>query len=268
MSKILLTSGCSFSECINHHISTWPRHLAKELEQYGYIKHTSSAMGSQGNGLISRGTMYNVIEALKTYDPKDILVGVMWSASHRYDFRCTNPSDLLFVQEKTHNGWIENPTQFVKGAPKNWVILNHHWGADQDGHRNPEAKLFYKHFYDEIGMTIRTLEHILRLQFFLQTKNVPYFFTNAMDYNIVSKALLETENQEFQYLYDQLDLDNYLPVNSEYRWVRENSKRLDLWGPNELKGPWTHPKNEHHKEFVDNVICPFLIKKGIIAVDN
>lgn len=263
MSKILLTSGCSFSECISPHIMTWPKHLFNVLKNYNYNKHISSAMGSQGNGLISRGIMYNVIEALKTYLPEDILVGVMWSGANRYDFRCTDPNDLLFVQEKIHNGWIENPTQFVKDADKNWVILNYSWGADQDGHRNPEAKMYYKYFYDDIGNSIRSIEHILRLQLFLEKKNVNYFFTNYVDENIVRNDL--RNHIEIKYLYDQINFENYLPVVSEFDWCVENIEDKSTWikAGWDKKG-WIHPTTEMHKEFAEKVIYPWLKGKSYV----
>jgi hypothetical protein len=115
MTKLLITSGCSFSECISPAVKTWPKHLAKELIDY---THQSYAMGSQGNGLISRGIVYGVNEALKTHSPEDILVGVMWSGTDRHDFRCTNPKLLHFVSDKVNNGWIENPTSFIKTQTK------------------------------------------------------------------------------------------------------------------------------------------------------
>lgn len=265
MSKVLITSGCSFSECMSTHIDTWPRHLARILDNHGYV-HKSYAMGSQGNGLISRGAMHGAIEALKTNDPKDILVGVMWSGASRYDFRCADPNDLMFVQEKIHNGWIRNPTQFISGAPKNWVILNQHWGDDQDGLRNPEAKMYYKYFYDEIGSSIRSIEHILRLQLFLELKGIPYFFTNYSDQNIVRDKL--KDNVEIKYLYDQINFDKYLPVSSEFRWCYENSKFTHLWPEDWRDHISLHPKTEMHKEFVDQVIVPWLQEKYAGMVFN
>ena len=166
MRKILITSGCSFSECISTHVDTWPRHLHRTLPGY---EHKSYAMGSQGNGLISRGIIYGVIEALKTHRPEDILVGVMWSGANRHDFRCHDINELCFVQDKIHNGWIENPTSFVNDADKNWVILNVNW-ADDGG--NLEAETYYKMFHDQIGHSIYSIEHILRVQYFLQKYNI------------------------------------------------------------------------------------------------
>lgn len=255
MKKLLITSGCSFSECISYATTTWPIHLAKELSGY---EHTSYAMGSQGNGLISRSIIYGVIEALKTHKPEDILVGVMWSGSNRHDFRCTSPSLLHFVSDKVHNGWMENPTSFVKDSTKNWVILNTNWTEN-----NKEALTHYKMFHDEIGSSIYSIEHILKTQWFLQSKNIKYFFTNYMDHNIVVPENIT--HPEIDYLYKQIDTEHYLPVTSQYDWISKNSKYAES-NPEEwniLTGPH-HPTTEMHKEFVDEVIVPWLSERKYI----
>ena len=253
MTKLLITSGCSFSECISPAVKTWPKHLAKELIDY---THQSYAMGSQGNGLISRGIVYGVNEALKTHSPEDILVGVMWSGTDRHDFRCTNPKLLHFVSDKVNNGWIENPTSFIKTQTKHWVILNQGW-ADSP---NKEAEYYYRYFYDDVGSVIATLEHILRVQWFLQQKKVKYFFTTYTDDVFYPNAL---KHVEVEYLYDMLDFNYFLPVSSEHRWVVDNSKYLDLWDRDWRNSPH-HPKNEMHKEFVDQVIIPWLCERKFI----
>lgn len=250
MSKLLITSGCSFSECITPIAGsgTWPIHLAKSLD----YEHISYAMGSQGNGLISRGIIYGVVEALKTYKPEDILVGIMWSGSNRHDFRCYNPKDLQFIRDRTDNGWIENPTSFIKGANKNWVILNINWD------NNKEAEIYYRMFHSEIGSSINSIEHILRTQYFLQKHNIKYFFTDFVDENIVSN--FNKNHREIDYLYNLIDKDFYLPVTSEYTWCVENTKYSHLWN-DPSNTYWEHPKSEMHKEFVDQVILPWLHEK-------
>jgi len=256
MSKLLITSGCSFSECITYIAGsgTWPRHLAKMLDGY---EHISYAMGSQGNGLISRGIIYGVCEALKTHKPEDILVGVMWSGSNRFDYKCEDPKDLHFTQNKVDNGWIENPTSFVKDGKKDWVILNANWTDN-----NVEAETYYRMFHSNIGSSIYSIEHILRTQYFLQKHNVNYFFTDFVDENIVSNFLMK--HPDVSYLYQLIDRDYYLPVSSEFTWVRENTKFSHLWNDPSLSY-WEHPKSEMHKEFVEQVIYPWLIKKKFIS---
>jgi len=263
MSKILITSGCSFSECIGIHTNTWPRHLYNTLQSYNFTKHISSAMGSQGNGLISRGIIYNVSKALEQYHHDDILVGVMWSDSNRMDYRCSNPK-LLSWGTKNTDGWIENPTSFVNNAEKHWVILNHAWI------NNTEAAAYYKNFFDHVGMSIYSIEHILRTQYYLKTKNVKYFFTNFVDNNIIDSESNDAKifKDELDYLFNEIDQSQYLPVNSEHSWLYNHSKTKEQFIKNHMYNNrlsmWIHPNSEQHQEFTDQVILPWLLDKKYI----
>ena len=129
--KILVTSGCSFSECINYDVhgnndnKTWPIYLREQLPG---AEHYSEAMGSQGNGLIVRRVQYRLHELLKTHRPEDILVGIMWTGRDRFEFYFEQP-----IQFTTNiYGWIENPTRVADDAPGGWVILNPHWKHDHN----------------------------------------------------------------------------------------------------------------------------------------
>jgi len=211
-------------------------------------------MGSQGNGLISRNAMHKIITSLDNYKPQDILVGIMWSHSNRFDYRCENPNLLSFGNQNKH-GWMTNPLNFVEGAPKNWVIGNLHWNSI-------EFNTYLKFFHSDIGAAVLSLEHILRLQYFLKFHNIPYFFTNFTDNNIVNKHL--ENNPEVSYLFKQLDYNNYLPVTSEHRWVCENAQDKEEYIKEHKDVIWIHPKTHHHKEFVDGVIYPWLKVKNYI----
>lgn len=269
MSKILITSGCSFSECSSgpvdletwtelHH-ATWPQWLACRLKSHGFHDHVSKAMGSQGNGLISRGTIYAVCQALKTHQPEDILVGVMWSGSSRHDYICENPQWLSFRDNPDPN-WMDNPTGFVDGAEPRWVIMNHDW-------TNTEAATYYSKFHSFTGDTIYSLEHILRTQYFLKSKGVNYFFTNFVDNNIVDfhSEDYRKHQDQIDYLYELIDFNNYLPVSSELTWVHENSiytdSEIHQHGPSHQ---WLHPESQQHREFSDQVIYPYLLDRGYI----
>lgn len=254
MSKVLITSGCSFSECISTHIDTWPRHLFEHLKNHNFSEHISCGMGSQGNGLIGRHAMYKVIQALKSYEPHNILVGIMWSNSDRFDYRCDDPRLLSFGNENKHN-WMTNPLSFVDNAPKNWVIGNLHWNSI-------EFSTYLKFFHSKIGCAILSLEHILRLQYFLKFHNIPYFFTNFVDENIAPKKL--EDNVELSYLFDQLDKNQYLPVTSEHGWLCEYSPTKEQYLKDHNGAFWIHPKTHNHKEFVDGVVYPWLKHKNYI----
>lgn len=258
MNKILITSGCSFSECIDkhpgHHV-TWPKHLSDILEKHGYT-HISCGMRSQGNGMIARHAEYEIIKVLKTHKPQDILVGIMWSGSNRIDYRCPDNSTLSWGDSNPHV-WQINPQSFVDGAEPHWVIGNIHWDSI-------EFSNYYKYYYSDIGGAVNSLEHILRMQYFLKTHNIPYFFTDYVDNNIVPAHL--RNDAEVTYLFDQLDRSQYLPVSSEHRWVYENADEPERteWIASHKLAPWVHPWTNLHKQFVERVIYPYLQTKQYI----
>lgn len=241
MSKLLITGGCSFSECVSSFQHTWPIQLAKIL--HPTWQHKSSAMGSQGNGLISRRIIYRVIEELKTTKPEDMLVGIMWSGPDRHDYYRTG--DIYFDKLQP---WFENPTKFVKDTPGYWVILNGHW--DDTISRN-----YYTNFHEYEGSLIYTLEHILRVQWFLKQHNIKYFMTTY-----TSQVLPDIikSHPEIEYLHKQIDFDKFLPVTGEYDWCID-------YMPNDFPYPNdNHPGIEQHTAFTEQVIIPFLKKKQYI----
>ena len=232
MSKKLITSGCSFSECISPWIETWPKHLARSLPEYD---HVSKAMGSQGNGLISRGIIYEVSKTLENTPAQDILVGIMWSGYDRQDFYLSQPTIDV------HDGYMENPTSFTGSSPR-WVIVNHNW-------RNQYARNWYGGLHDDVGAQIYTYEHVMRTQMFLEKYNVPYFMTTY------TNRVFETQHSihpEVIHLHKLIDWSKFLPVAGEYEWCRDNS---GIPFPVEND---PHPGSAQHLAFVTEVILPFI----------
>ena len=236
--KKLITSGCSFSECITPRIKTWPRHLADQLD----YEHQSFAMGSQGNGLISRSVIYGVGEALKSIKAEDILVGIMWSGPDRHDFFHYNP------HVDYDDGFIENPTSFIPQHKKRWVIINPSW-------RNSYARNYYANLHDFVGARIYTLEHILRTQWFLERHHVPYFMTTFTGEVLHADFCTKPDTA---HLYDMIDHTKFLPVPGEFEWCRDHSG-IEFPIPGD-----PHPGSEQHRLFTQEVIIPFLTAHGYI----
>ena len=234
MKKVLLTSGCSFSETISDHMHTWARHLARAMPNHTHI---SKAMGSQGNGLISRSIIHSCTEL----QDSEVVVGIVWSSPDRHDFYLHEP-----ILGKNQDNWMENPTGFTEN--KRWVILNHGW-------KNEYAQAYYGMFHDSIGCSINTLEHILRTQWFLKQYNIKYFMSTY-----TKNVLAGIEDLiDCKHLYDLIDFDNWLPVDGLYEWVQTNigASGFPLKGDN-------HPSSYAHEQFTNRVILPYMEKKCII----
>jgi hypothetical protein len=239
MRKILITGGCSFSD---PRYNTWPNFLDKYLNDYSSI-HTG--MGSQGNGLISRKLVYEIQKCLADgIDPENMLVGVMWSGPGRYDiFSDTSPPGYNDSSNEELTLY-ENPTNFVReNKKKQWYIFNHHW---QKTYFNAT---YYKLYHNEVMHQILTLEHILRLQWFFKSLNIKYFMT-CYTAKVFFKPVLD--HPEVKYLYDLIDLKQFLPVNGEYEWCKDVST-FEFPDPNDM-----HPGSEQHNDFVQKIIVPWL----------
>ena len=232
---ILVTGGCSFSD---YRARAWPVQLTEIL----ICDPIYTGMSSQGNGLISRKIIYTLSELLKTTDPSELLVGIMWSGPDRHDFYTTEDPGF----DTNIDNWLENPTSVIPDCPNNWVILNHNW-------KNRFAKDYYSTFYDNIGASVYTYEHILRVQWFLKLHNIKYFMTTY-----TGEVFANSDHVDTKHLHDQIDADHFLPVTGEYEWCRDYSGIA-------YPDPYDkHPSEEQHKRFTEQVIIPFLQSKRYI----
>ena len=95
--KCLITAGCSYSQVPNRDV-TWPVHLNEYLkpEKVYYL-----GQGAAGNGIISRKVIHALTEALKTYRPEEILVGIMWSGFNRRDIYSRKSLDTTIIDYGT-----------------------------------------------------------------------------------------------------------------------------------------------------------------------
>ena len=96
MDKIIITSGCSFTQSDG----TWPYHI--EQSKYGNV-HNVGDTGA-GNSYISRSVIWEVNEQLKLgKKPEEIVVLIMWSGITRKEFLST------IRENPMHKLWIDGP---------------------------------------------------------------------------------------------------------------------------------------------------------------
>jgi|APCry1669191860_1035381.scaffolds.fasta_scaffold01474_1 hypothetical protein len=241
--KLLIASGCSFTDGSN----SWPYQLSQELncdvKNYGLL--------ATGNGRISRSIIYGVTEALKSYKPEELLVGIIWSGKSRLDFFRSNvdTNNVNIEKSKNYNwnvGNFKSPdgsipllsNRFIEGADKNWFPV--HVGFD-----NTFTEIYYKYFQDDMNDEILTLEHILRTQWFLKMHNIKYFMGKYSD-NVLS----EVPNINTQHLYDLLDRSTFLKIKNYQTWCFQS--RIPFADKD------LHPTVEHHIEFAKKVLVPFV----------
>lgn len=250
---ILITSGCSFSDIFSQvgnfieYKTDWfefKQQFASDLwpvclQKYLKCDHMALGLQSQGNGLISRKTIYNVAEALKTHKPEDIRVGIMWSGMDRHE-----------VYNPTHSRFRSNykegrKTNIVNDEPANWIILNTHW-------QFPLCKTYYHHFHLDVSAQLNTYEHILRTQLFLEKYNIKYFMTTY------TNASMLIDHPECNWIRDLIDFSKFLPIKEPgmKEWTEVHG---DVRFPS-LDG--FHPQHIQHSLFTDRVILPYIRENG------
>ena len=233
--KLLVTAGCSFTQYPNADIS-WSYHLSSHMGcETLYL-----GQGMAGNGIISRHVIFQTLEALKKHKPNEILVGIMWSAANRHDFyhSGTVPHHHVDIGTEKHR----NPVKINK--EHNFYIINNHWD-DESSHQ------YFRHFHNAIGSYLYTIEHILRVQWFLKLHNIPYFMTE-FSRSVLPQSEHIKSHSDIKHLYDQIDFGNFLDVTNCEDWARHKSG-FDFARPLD-----SHPSTEQHKAFTEQIIIPHL----------
>jgi len=236
---ILVTGGCSFSD-VSSSYTTWPTWLQQRLN-LADTQHHATGIGAVGNGIISRQILFKVQELLKNgTTPEEILVGIMWSGCDRHEIY--KSKRILFKENIDY--WAENPVHMPKNDTGSWIVLAHHW-------KHVFNKPYYKIAYDDIYSIIQSLEHVLRVQNFLEKHNIKYFMSTYMDKK-VSLGLGRTDKPVVEAMIEMIDWDKFLPVDGEYEWCKEYC----YWEPEDKNDQ--HPPSYQHMEFVDNIILPYV----------
>ena len=248
--KTLVVSGCSFTA----HSHNWP-YILKESHGFEVI---NCAEASQGNGLISRKLIYKLNQLESTFETKNLLVGVMWSAIDRSERYIDNGDMYVGPPFLDYN-----PTYVLENYKwSGWRMISPQWTEAED------CIQYYKIFNHPISSMIYTIENILRVQWYLEKKGINYFMSFMQDIwgttPVEKQDELLINNAEVRYLYNMIDHTKFLPVNGCQNWVLENYKR-DGFNPPDSKGRIDlHPNLFGHQRFTEEVIIPHLKEKNLI----
>ena len=277
MTKVLMTAGCSFSECESEWIDTWPRHLAKN-----FTNHISLGRGSVGNGYISRAVIHEVSRT----NPD--VVAIMWSGWDRIDLRLEQLEYKNTDAENQYNirkgnDWPAYPvtwdqlsidiqseiqTQFpnlkllLKNPAHNlrqgfsdkqyWTNISMLLDSGLDSKKY--GKAYFTLYSDNISKQIYSLEHILRTQWFLESKKVPYFMM-SMNNDVLNLQITD----ETAHLINMLDRSKFIDCPGMIEWTMKNFGKKGF-----PKYPDMHPGTQQHNEFTQKVILPYMENKCLL----
>ena len=185
----IVTGGCSYSntvDCVDYtrfkmehdsyqldNYKSWALHLEDIVPD---CKVYNTAKPAAGNGYISRAVIYKVNELLEQYkkpdyvfiqlsscDRKELLVNIDDATSQTDKNIITHFIPEFDIKDVRYN-------KDVKLKNNNVIWLKHSYEEDS------LMKHWYKYYHSvEVGY-LRTLEHILRLQWFFKSNDISYKF--------------------------------------------------------------------------------------------
>jgi hypothetical protein len=283
----IVTGGCSFSEtrnCIDYHnfgmmdeyddfqpesgYKSWALHL-EDLIPNSTVHNT--AMPGAGNGYISRAVIYKVQQLIDKNKTPDYVV-IQLTACDREevlvdvdDAKDTTNTNLLchhipFLDNNDHSeGWGELPYDRIKEQNNNmmWVKFNYT--------KDSILKYYYKYYNNEVFSTVKTLERILTLQWFLKVNFINYkMFCGWNLFN--SLPQIPRYPVEIRHLWKMVDWDNfwfheklggikewsYANLPFEERFITGNRVQKDGSALDE------HPSNIAHKTFAQEVVSKWI----------
>tara|TARA_A100001011_G_scaffold103756_1_gene109705 strand:- start:220 stop:1107 length:888 start_codon:yes stop_codon:yes gene_type:complete len=283
--KNIVTAGCSFTEtrnCIDYASHGMQDNLDDYQPESGYkswalhlediipkSKVYNTALPGAGNGYISRAVIYKV-EQLLELNLKVDYVCVQLTAPEREEFLV----DIIDASSKTDKNLLTHFIPALDGGDtgegninweavtrinKNMMWLKHSYAKES------MSKYHYKYYSNEVFSVTKTLEHILRLQWYFKSKDIKYKMFGG--WNIFYQLpKIPRYPIEIRHLWKMIDWDNFwfhkklggitewsvdnLPF--EERYITGDRKNRDGSAVDE------HPSNIAHNKFAKEVVSKWI----------
>jgi len=212
----IVTGGCSFSnteDCVDYtrfkmehdsyqldNYKSWALHLEDIVPDCNVY---NTAKPAAGNGYISRAVIYKVNELLEQYEKPDY-VFIQLSSCDRKELLvniddATSQTDKNIITHFIPEFDIKDVrfNKDVKLKNNNLLWLKHSYEEDS------MMKYWYKYYYSvEVGY-LKTLEHILRLQWFFKVNDISYKFFSG--WNIFGELKVPRYPLELRHLWKMID---------------------------------------------------------------
>lgn len=216
MAKIVITGGCSFTAGVElaDHKDNWEQGLEESQLVWSYkIKESlwpnadffNAAKSGASNATIARKTLFYTDQLLTKYDPKDIVVLVMWTGVDRREWRLPKNSSLTYnMSDFNYENTTASDATLLKeldivGAAKKFyhpVWTNFRKQSLKDKHLDKIVLNYYKQLINKDSSLYDALKQIEYLTMFLDNNNIKYYYTTA-DRHILDYSKDATGNDMF-----------------------------------------------------------------------
>jgi len=230
----ILVSGCSFTQWPEYPggpNTCWPKYVTEHEIQ-------NVAEAAAGNQYICD----SVVRAVLEQRPEMVLV--MWSGVSRLDY-------LTSLEDSAWNNLFNSYGFFrrIPGDKLGWIFSGGQMGT---WFKHPVAhKMFYEMYKvsSELSLAHINLVEIVKLQNFLQAKNIPYRFMSYVNYWGTDNNI--SPNGDFgvgkfpdlNYLIKDIDFDRWIFTNANRDGIYEMAKESNDFMPDGFHpGPATHQR--------------------------
>lgn len=294
---IILGSGCSYT----HMPKAWGDKTQKSwlwhLEDIGYEVYNYS-QGSGGNQLSTRALIY---ATEKYHKNKDIMVIRQISGIARSAF-LVEDGDSLYFQNDKYDWMLEQDKNFPNDddtryshQTSRYGIANFStgsWGEKtektywrkihpmnvNDSQQYNMEKVYYEHFGTYLHMVYETLESMLYLQTYCDSRNIPHLQFFGWDVFADNGWRLDYENyleyDDCKVLVNAIDWNKVITYNYDFGWVwkgKHDKQMMKCGGIHEYalseldeedwfyeekdyESRFGHPHSNAHKSFAKNIL--------------
>lgn len=254
----------------------WPYHI--DLPNVEVI---NCAEMASGNALISRNLVHKISETLKTTDPNNIMVMVMWSNPNRFE-HFINKNDLDFseycnlLKDGSHlTNMILTGKLNTTHPDSNWVKSGGGFGIWKTDSKiiDDNFQYYFDHFHNEEYQMMQSVENMLRVQWFCENKGIKLInmtwmniFTEIEERGSPLKKIYMTDKPKFNLL-DQPNITHLSEmIDWDTWWFHNIDGGLADWCKDRYPDePFEyHPTTNLQYKFTKVVIEPF-IKNNITA---
>jgi hypothetical protein len=240
MYKLIITSGCSFSE----NTDTW----VCDLERYYRAVNPACefqhlAVASQGNELIQKKATRAVLSAVSRFKPEEVALFVMWSTHDRRAF---------YLPARTRSQITETstvPQQFTDLSSQPRVGAGWYHAHGSTWGRNPVSDFYYSQIHSlDLGVHV-TLENMLTLNLLLNQKGVRCYQMMIMT-QIYQQILAHSQHDLCGHLYSALDWREFDTVG-ELDWLRAQPHSDQYF-----RADGVHPNSVGHELWFQQRLVP------------
>jgi hypothetical protein len=249
MYKLVITSGCSFSENTDTWVCDLERHY-RSLNPDCEFQHL--AVSSQGNELIQKKATRAVVAAVSRFRPEEIAVFIMWSTHDRRAFYLPEHTrETIHCQVVDSNPVPPQYTDFA-GQSQSGAGWYHTHGSTWG--QNPVADFYYSHMHSlELGVHV-TLENMLILALLVRQTGIVCHQMMIMT-QIYQQIITHSQHDLCEHLWSALDWSSVDTVG-ELDWLRAQPSSDQYF-----RGDGVHPNSVGHELWFQQRLLPGLDNK-------